>query len=158
MQSKELRMKNRHIKSFLLALTATMASYLGLANPIDPAVPADKLNVHKDVIVSEIENGANEKIFVKVGNDHFGLHHILKRHSKNYSADSLKGILFPDGTSAYQIIKGIEKVYKFGKEDTKNKGNKKVLHHSLSINGERSKYRLVINDNNEVITFYKLKK
>jgi len=152
-------MIKRSLKSFLIILTATVSSYLGYSNPLDPAVLLSNIEMPKDVVISEIENDENEKIILKAGNEKFGMNHILKRHSKNYfKEESIKGIPFPDGTSGKQIIKGIEKVYKFGETDPKGRGNKKVLHHQMLMNGEKSKYRLVINDDNEVITFYKLKK
>jgi hypothetical protein len=110
-------------------------------------------------VISEIKNDSNEKIFLKAGNEKYGMNHILQRHSKNYfPSETKKGIPFPDGTSGLQIIQGIEQVYKFGETDPKGYGNKKVLQHQLSMNGEDSKYRLVINDDNEIITFYKLRK
>lgn len=152
-------MKRKHFRSFFFAITATLASYLGIANPVDPAVLLSKLDFPEDIVISEIENDSKEKILLKAGNEKYGMNHILQRHSKNYfPGETKKGIPFPDGTSGLQIIKGIEQVYKFGEADPKGYGNKKVLQHQLSLNGEDSKYRLVINDDNEIITFYKLRK
>ena len=152
-------MKKRTFKSFILTLTAALAAYLGFANPTDPAVLLSNFNFPKDVVIYEIENDTDEKILLKTGNEKFGMNHILQRHSKNYfNKESKKGIPFPEGTSGLQIVNGIEEVYKFGQKDPNGYGSKKVLRHQISLNGEKSKYRLVINEDNEVITFYKLKK
>ena len=152
-------MRRKQFRSILFAITATLASYLGLANPLDPAVVLNKINIPENMIISEIENNSEEKIILKAGNEKYGMNHILQRHSKNYFTNkSLKGIPFPEGTSGIQIIEGIEQVYKFGEKDPKGRGNTKVLKHQLSLNGEQSNYRLVINEENEVITFYKLRK
>lgn len=155
---KKVLMIKKSLKSFLIILAATLSSYFGFADTIDPAVIISHTNQVKDKVISEIENENNEKIILKAGDEKFGLDHILKRHSDSFFTDSPnKGILFPSGTSGKQIIKGIEKVFKYGVPDPKAYGNKKVFYHELELNGEKSKYRLVLNEQNEVITFYKLK-
>ena len=149
----------KSIKSLLIILLTTVTTYFGYADAIDPAVVLSYTDPVKDEIISEIENDISEKIFLKAGNERFGFSHILKRHSGTYFTDAdQKGNLFPTGTTGKQIIKGIETAYKKGEQDPKAYGNKKVLRHELNLNGEKGKYRLVINEDKEVITFFKLKK
>ncbi len=152
-------MISKPIKSFIIILIATVLSYLGLVNTMDPAVVLSYTEPSKDEIIRELENDDSEKIYLKAGNDRFGLNHILKKHSNNYFPDSeQKGSLFPVGTTGKQIIQAIETAYQNGEQDPKAYGNKKVLQTDLQLNGEKGKYRLVINEDKEVITFFRLKK
>ena len=151
-------MIRKSIKSLLIILITTVTTYFGFAGTIDPAVVLSYTDLAKDEIISEIENDNSEKIYLKAGNEKFGFSHILKRHSGNYFTETVqKGNLFPTGTTGKQIIKGIETAYKNGDQDPKAYGNKKVLLHELNLNGEKGKYRLVINEDKEVITFFRLK-
>ena len=152
-------MTRKSIKSFIIVFVATALSYLGITNTIDPAVVLSYTEPAKDEIIREIVNDDSEKIYLKAGNDRFGLNHILKKHSNNYFPDSeQKGSLFPVGTTGKQIIQAIETAYQTGLQDPKAYGNKEVLQTELNLNGEKGKYRLVINNNKEVITFFRLKK
>jgi len=152
-------MKQKSIKSLLIIIITAISSYFGLAHNIDPAVILSYTEPAKDEVIKEIENNNSEKIYLKAGNERFGLNHILKRHSGSYFTDEeVKGNLFPKGTTCKQIIKGIETIYKNGFPDPKAYGNKEVLQQELNINGEKGKYRLVINEDKEVITFFRLKK
>jgi hypothetical protein len=146
------------LKPLLLVLFTTILTYLGFSNSIDPALVLSHIKTPEDKVITEIQNHHDETIFLKAGNEKFGFNHILKRHSDDYFKDfDQKGKLFPTGTTGKQIIKGIETVYKFGEPDKKAYGDKKVLHREVTINGEKATYRLVMNDQNEVITFYKIK-
>ena len=152
-------MIRKSIKSLIIILVTTVTSYFGFADTIDPAVVLSHIDVAKDEIISEIENDNSEKIYLKAGNEKFGLSHILKRHSGTFFTDAeQKGNLFPVGTTGKQIIKGIETAYKNGEQDPKGYGDKNVLQCELNLNGEKNKYRLVINEDKEVITFFRLKK
>ncbi len=147
------------IKSFLIILITTVTTYFGYADVIDPAVILSHTEPAKDEIIREIEKDDAEKIYLKAGNERFGLNHILKKHSNHYFPNSQnKGSLFPIGTTGKQIVKGIETAYKTGEHDPKGYGNKEVLQTELDLNGEKGKYRLVINEDKEVITFFRLKK
>ncbi len=151
-------MIRKSIKSLLIILITTVTTYFGFADTIDPAVVLSHIDTVKDEIICEIENDNSDKILLKAGNEKFGFSHILKRHSGNYFTDTeQKGNLFPTGTTGKQIIKGIETAYKKGEQDPKAYGNKKVLQHELNLNGKSGKYRLVINEDKEVITFFRLK-
>ena len=147
------------IKSFLIILITTVTTYFGYADVIDPAVVLSHTEPAKDEIIREIEKDDSGKIYLKAGNDRFGLNHILQKHSNNYFPNSEnKGSLFPVGTTGKQIIQAIEATYQTGEQDPKAYGNKEVLQTELNLNGEKGKYRLVINNNKEVITFFRLKK
>ncbi len=149
----------KSLKSILLILITSVSSYFGYADIVDPAVVISHIDIHKDNVISEIENKHSEKIYLKAGNEKFGLNHILKKHSRNYFQDTeQKGNLFPAGTTGKQIIKGIENVYQNGHNNPKAYGNKKVLQHTINLNGKNNTYRLIINEDNEVITFFRLKK
>lgn len=149
----------KSLKSLFLILITSLSSYFGYANIADPALIISKTKIDKDLIISKIENKNSEIIYLKAGNEKFGLNHILKKHTSNYFSDTKqKGNLFPAGTTGKQIIKGIETVYKNGKNDPKAYGNKTVLNHETDLNGKKGNYRLVINEDNEVITFFRLKK
>jgi hypothetical protein len=146
------------LKPFLIVLFTTILTYLGFSNSMDPALVLSHIKTPEDKVILEIQNNLDEKIFLKAGNEKYGFNHILKRHSKEYFKDfDQKGKLFPKGTTGKQIIKGIETVYKFGQPDRKAYGNTNVLIRDLEINGQKGKYRLVINDQNEIITFFKIK-
>ena len=148
-------MIQKSIKSFLIIIITTVTTFLGFVDTFDPAIVLTYTEPAKDEIISEIENDNSEKIYLKAGNDEFGFNHILKRHSDSYFAETeQKGSLFPSGTTGKQIIQGIEEVYKNGEKDPKGYGSKKVLQHVQDLNGEKGKYRLVIGENNEVITFF----
>lgn len=152
-------MIRKSMKSLIIILITTVTSYFGLADTIDPAIVLSHIDTAKDEIICEIENDNSEKIYLKAGNEKFGFSHILKRHSDNYFTDAeQKGNLFPTGTTGKQIIKGIETAYKKGEQDPKGYGNKNVLLHDLNLNGKKGIYRLVINEDKEVITFFRLKK
>ena len=152
-------MIRKSIKSLIIILITTVASYLGYANSIDPAVVLSHIDIAKDEIISEIENDNSDKILLKAGNEKFGLKHIIKRHSVNYFKEAeQKGSLFPKGTTGKQIIEGIETTYKYGEKDPENNGGKSVLLHEMNLNGEKGRYRLVLNNDNEIITFYRLKR
>lgn len=148
-------MIQKSIKSFLIIIITTVTSFLGFVNTIDPAVVLNYTEPAKDKIISEFKNNNSEKIYLKAGNDEFGFNHILKRHSSSYFTENKqKGSLFPSGTTGKQIIKGIEETYKNGEKDPKGYGRKIVLQHVQNLNGKKGKYRLVISENNEVITFF----
>ncbi|RLD52553.1 MAG: hypothetical protein DRI94_02740 [Bacteroidetes bacterium] len=149
----------KSLKSLLLIIITSLSSYFGYADIVDPAVIVSHIDIHKDNVISEIENRKSEKIYLKAGNEKFGLNHILKKHSRNFFPDyRQKGNLFPELTNGKQIIKGIENVYRNGHDNPKAYGNKKVLQHTIHLNGKNDTYRLVINEDNEVITFFRLRK
>jgi hypothetical protein len=146
------------IRPLLIVLFTTLLTYLGFSNSIDPAFVISRFQTPENQTIIEIENNDDEKIILKAGNEKYGFNHILKRHSGQYFKEfDQKGRLFPEGTTGKQIIKGIETVYKFGEPDIKAYGNTKVLIRELEINGQKGKYRLVINDQKEIITFFKVK-
>ncbi len=150
-------MKANSLKALFIVLFTTLLTYLGFSNSIDPALVLNHVTTSEDKLITEIQNNTDEKVYLKAGNEKYGFNHILKRHSKEYFKDfDRKGKLFPEGTTGKQIIKGIETVYKFGEPDIKAYGNKKVLLCELEINRQKGKYRLVINDQNEIITFFKV--
>ncbi len=89
-------MIRKSIKSFLIIILTTITSYLGYTDAIDPAVVLSYTEPAKDEIICEIENDESEKIYLKAGDEQFGLNHILKKHSDNYFPDAEKnGSLFP---------------------------------------------------------------
>ena len=146
-------------KTVIIFLFTTFTSLIGISDTIDPAIILKYTDPSKDIIIREIENDNFEKIYLKAGNEKFGFSHILKKHSNHYFPETeQKGSLFPKGTTGKQILKGIETTYKYGRNDTNRHGNKKVLFHELDLNGKTNNYRLVINENNEVITFFRLRK
>jgi hypothetical protein len=150
-------MKLKSMKALFIVLFTTLLTYLGFSNSIDPATVLNHVTTSEDKLITQLQNNDDEIIYLKAGNEKYGFNHILKRHSGKYFKDfDQKGKLFPKGTSGKQIIKGIETVYKFGEPDIKAYGNKNVLQRELVINGQKGKYRLVIIDQNEIITFFKV--
>jgi hypothetical protein len=157
---KQLKTKNMRsfIKTLLLYIVSIYVTLFGYVKVIDSVYLTEHLQLQKDEIIKELDGKDSEKFFLKAGNEKFGFSHILQRHSRDYYSDSShKGILFPKGTKGNQIIQGIETVLSKGEKDPSAYGNKTVLKYKLKLNGEEAFYRLVMNDNNEVITFYKLK-
>jgi len=135
-------------------------------NPIDTAVieidPADYVldnSVPKNEILKKIEKSNTKIIILKVGNDKFGFRHILMRHTFDYYKDySPKGEpLFPKNTTGKQIIEGIEDVVKNGNEKSTDNG-KYQFEKEIFLNGEKARYRLIVTDKYEIITFYKIGK
>ena len=148
----------KKLKSFLLIIIAFLSSWFGYLNITDPALIVSQTDIDKDIIISKIENNNSEIIYLKAGNDKFGLNHILKKHTRDFFPESKqKGNLFPSGTTGKQIIKGIESVYRNGNNDPNAYGNKTVLRYETKLNGKKGNYRLVINNQNEIITFFRLK-
>jgi len=151
-------MIRKSIKSFLIIFVATFLTYIGFANVIDPAIVISYKETSKDKVICEIENTKESKIILKAGNDIFGLSHILRKHSSShFIGNEQKGSLFPEGTTGKQIIKGIETTYKNGQADPKAYGNNEVFWSELVLNGKKGKYRLVISEDKEIITFFKFR-
>lgn len=155
-------MKNKTSKLILLFISAIIASYFGIQKVNSSAkVTEEKYIEKKDVnpqeINSEFTSSNGEKIFLKEGNEKFGLTHILMRHSADYYTNySRKGSLFPEGTTANEVIAALKEISETGELDPKGKGNATALKKVLSLHNEKATYRIIINQDNDIITFFKI--
>jgi len=154
-------MKNKTSKLILLFISAILASYFGIQKVNNPTkVTEDKYIENKDVnpqeINSEFISSTGDKIFLKEGNEKFGLMHILMRHSSDYYTNySRKGSLFPAGTTSEEVIAALKEISQSGEFDPKGKGNATALKKVLSLHNEKATYRVIINQENDIITFFK---
>ena len=155
-------MKNKTSKLILLFISAIIAYYFGIQKVNSSAkVTEEKYIEKKDVnpqeINSEFTSSNGEKIFLKEGNEKFGLTHILMRHSADYYTNySRKGSLFPEGTTANEVIAALKEISETGELDPKGKGNATALKKVLSLHNEKATYRIIINQDNDIITFFKI--
>ncbi len=86
-----------------------------------------------------------------------GMDHILKRHSPEVPPGSDgKGTLFPNNTTNEQIIKAIGAVYSKGNRKSPINQPTQVFEKRIRLNGETANYRLIINSNSQVTSFFKI--
>jgi hypothetical protein len=117
---------------------------------------SENISDNKDKIIEKIKSESLGDIYLKSGNEKFGLTHILMRHSSDYYSDyKNKGTLFPKSTTEKEIIDAIKQVAESGISDPKAKGDSKALKKELYLHGEKANYRLIVSDENEIITFFK---
>ena len=90
------------------------------------------------------------------GNSKKGFQHILERHAADKFTESVKGDLFPIGTTNEQIFDAIGEVYSGGVRVSNPKKTVQTFERRIKINGENANYRLVVDQKSqEVITFFK---
>lgn len=155
-------MKKQYLRIILIAIVSFLALYFfsqKLDRPQkiidDQYVENNDLNPQE--IHTEFVDKNKQKVYLKEGNEKFGLAHILMRHSADYYKDyNNKGSLFPEGATSAEIIKAIGEVVKKGETDPKGKGNVRALKKVVYLHKEKAEYRLIIDQNNDIITFFKI--
>lgn len=155
-------MKRKYYRIFLISLVSVATSLFIYNKSNNSSKTTDNVYTEskendKDEIIETTESFVYGDIYLKQGNEKFGLTHILMRHSSDYYKDySDKGTLFPAGTTKDEIIEAIKQVILSGETDPKGKGNSIALKKDLYLHNETAVYRLIISEDNEVITFFKI--
>jgi len=113
-------------------------------------------NTFPGTIVWQSVTKEGKPVVLEVGNEKYGLKHILCRHFADYCINfKPKGSLFNPKTNSNQLFQGLEFTVKNGKEvDKKSNNNNIRLDARTSINGLNADYVLVFNKSGRIITFY----
>ncbi len=153
----------KDIKKILVLLAFTITAYLAgffdITEQIYPDINCSfSSSTCPDSIIFIVKDFNDPNIYIKAGNERFGLRHIILRHLNSnynyfYNEDATK---FPNGTDTMDIIEGIMKVYRYGERTKSSKPNNYAYQKQIDFNGEEATYRLIIRKcDNSVVTFYK---
>ena len=154
----------KDIKKILVLLAFTITAYfagdLDIVEQISPDINCSfSSSTCPDSIIFIVKDFNDPNIYIKAGNERFGLRHIIAKHLNsdyNHYYSNEPATKFPFGTDTMDIIEGIMKVYRYGERTKSSKLNNYAYQKQIDFNGEEATYRLIIRKcDNSVVTFYK---